>query len=165
MPKYRLLYREELEDLKLEFIRFLSAHSITAPDWEKMKEEDPDKSANWIELFSDMVFDTVLKKIELLELRTETEIKFLTFDEKNTNMVGLKIEGTGSINLTKNENASEMISRFQQEGGELRIITGERPHEDSRELEVFKNMALGYLISKNKELHHSLNEIISERGE
>ena len=164
MAKYRLLNLEELEDLKLEFVRFLSAHSITAPDWEKMKIETPEESKNWIELFSDMVFDTILKKIDLLEMREEAEIRFLTFDDKNTYMIGIKVEGAVGLDFTSNEDAAVMIDKFQKQGGELRIITGERPHEGTREDEVFKNMNLGYLISKNTELHKSLLSIVENQN-
>jgi len=164
MPKYRLLYKEELEDLKVEFVRFMSAHSITSDDWEKMKANESEKSMKWIEIFSDMVFDTVLKKIKLLELRLDNEIKFLSFDKKNTYMVGLVINGTESIDFTQNEDPAEMITKFQNEGGSLRIITGERPHENTREVEVFKNMSEGYLISKNKKLYKALKDIIASQN-
>ena len=164
MPTYRILYKEELEDLKIEFVRFLSAHSITSQDWEKMKANQKQKSMKWIELFSDMVFDTILKKIELLELRLDSEIKFLTFDEKNTYMVGLVIDGAVNIDFSQNEDPAEMITRFQEENGVLKIIRGERPHQDTRELEIFKSMAQGYLISKNKALYKSIKEIISSQN-
>ena len=111
-----------------------------------------------------MVFDTVLKKIKLLELRLDNEIKFLSFDKKNTYMVGLVINGSESIDFTQNEDPAEMITKFQNEGGSLRIITGERPHENTREVEVFKNMSEGYLISKNKQLYKALKDIIASQN-
>ena len=42
--KYRILSKEELEPLKDDFIKFLSANTITGEDWVKIKAEKPEEA-------------------------------------------------------------------------------------------------------------------------
>ena len=44
MLKYRRLSKEELEALEDEFVKFLSAQSISAPDWQNIKSQNPRKT-------------------------------------------------------------------------------------------------------------------------
>ena len=60
--KYKRLSVEELQALEQEFINFLAAAQITAPDWVKMKENEFAKAEELVDVFSYMVFDKVLKK-------------------------------------------------------------------------------------------------------
>lgn len=62
MPKFRTLTLQELQGLEKEFIYFLSINSITAEDWVKMKAKSPQDAEEFIDLFSDMIFENVLSK-------------------------------------------------------------------------------------------------------
>ena len=55
--KYRVLSTKELEPLKDDFIKFLSANTITGEDWAKIKSSKPNQALKLIEVFSDIVWE------------------------------------------------------------------------------------------------------------
>ena len=69
--KYRILNSKELEPLKDDFIKFLSANTVTGEDWAKIKSNKPNEALKLIEIFSDIVWERSLEKIKYLE-HTET---------------------------------------------------------------------------------------------
>ena len=60
--KYRVLNTKELEPLKDDFIKFLSANTITGEDWAKIKSTKPSQAHKLIELFSDIVWEKSIEK-------------------------------------------------------------------------------------------------------
>ena len=81
MAKYRLLTQEELKPLEEDFVKFLSANTVAADDWDKIKKEDPKKAEGLIEIFSDIVWEKALEKIKCLEARTEKDMKVFSFPD------------------------------------------------------------------------------------
>ena len=95
MIKYRRLDKQELEELKEDFVKFLASQSITAPDWQKMKDIQSTKAEELIDLFSNIVLEKVLTKIEYLELISANEIKAFSLSDENARMVGLSLNKKG----------------------------------------------------------------------
>lgn len=75
MAKYRLLTIEELKELENEFVEFLVLVGITADDWVKIKCEKPDKADSMITLFSDVVFEKIMRKTQFPERRRSNDIR------------------------------------------------------------------------------------------
>ncbi|MEL7221363.1 MAG: DUF6495 family protein, partial [Bacteroidota bacterium] len=73
--KFRRLTLEELNELEQDFVQFLVANTVTGPDWERIKTEQPDKAESLIELFSDIVFEKIIKGVRYLEFKTMDDIK------------------------------------------------------------------------------------------
>ncbi len=73
--KFRRFNKEELLDLEKEFARFLASQAIPADEWEKIKAEKPQQANDLIDIFSDMVFEQILDKVEYLELKTPKDLK------------------------------------------------------------------------------------------
>ena len=65
--KYRSLSTKELEPLKDDFIKFLSANTITGEDWINIKSNKPNEASTLVEVFSDIVWEKSLEKIKSLE--------------------------------------------------------------------------------------------------
>ena len=74
MPKYRLLTQDELTSMEKEFIDYLVLNSIIADDWQKIKAETPEKAEKIIELFSDVVFEKILRSVKYLLKQTPKEL-------------------------------------------------------------------------------------------
>ena len=67
--KYRILSKEELEPLKDDFIKFLSANTITGEDWVKIKAEKPKEANKLLGMFCDLfpnMFSNYLADIRFL---------------------------------------------------------------------------------------------------
>ena len=65
--KYIRLTKEQLEEMHQEFINFLATQSITAEEWESIKKNKPEVAEQELDVFSDLVWEGVLSKVEYLE--------------------------------------------------------------------------------------------------
>ncbi|MEL6987679.1 MAG: DUF6495 family protein [Bacteroidota bacterium] len=155
--KYRRLSIEELKNMEKEFIEFLSSNQVTGDDWQKMKQDNPDQCEELMDLFSDIVFEKILTKINLLEHRSKSEISYLHFGEEEVDMVGVKLEGSEDIDFTKNEPSDQMIAKAQASNATLSVFSAKRSYsKDDRNQEVFKHLQMGSMICEDDGLYKAL---------
>lgn len=151
--KYRKLSLEELEELREDFVRFLAANHVTAPDWEKIKTREPEKAEGLIALFSDEVFEQVLTRLEYLEFKTPQDLKTFHCGPDKIVMLGLLADESSGIDFTQNQ----PLSVFLDSGASLKLYTAEKGYGGSREQELFRMMENGCLISKDGEMFRLLD--------
>jgi hypothetical protein len=138
MPKYRLLTAEELEQFQKEFIEFLVVNGIEPGRWERLKETDPSSVDKIIELFSDVILESVLRKIKFIQIKSTAYVQAIhCLDEK---MISIAIEDS-----TKRERKDGEGS--PQEAGGLSLYKSERFYNGSREHDLFEMLQRGYEIS------------------
>ena len=65
--KYARLTKEQFEELHKEFINFLATQSITGDEWEEIKTNKPEVAEQELDVFSDLVWEGVLSKVEYVE--------------------------------------------------------------------------------------------------
>jgi hypothetical protein len=147
MPKYRHLSYEELQELEKEFIDFLVLNSVTADEWIKMKKEMPEKAASFLELFSDVVFESITRKIEFLELRTPKDIISCQCLEKKLVIVGMKAPVKSAADFT---DQAFIQQAFLDPPAELKVYTTERSYEKNRQADLFAMTEAGYTITDGK---------------
>ena len=152
--KYRRLTNEELAELETEFIRFLVSNTVTGDDWEKIKKEDTEKAEGLIEIFSDIVFDKTISKIEYLEMKTPKDLKTFRCNKNDIEMMGLKIEGDSELDLTYDISSEEMMVKLQSSNAKLQLYSANKKYKnENREQELFQMMQWGSLISDGKLFH------------
>jgi len=157
--KYRRLTLEELESLQEDFVLFLAASQMSAPDWEDLKKEFPEKAEGIIELFSDQVFETVLQKVEYLEFKLPNDIKTFHCLADKILMLGLMVEGESGVDFTKDQPAQEMLALLESSGATLKMYSAEKAYGESREQELFRMLEQGCLISRDGEMYKLLDSI------
>lgn len=157
--KYRRLTLEELNELEKDFIQFLSANSIPAPDWEKIKEEEPEKANGLIDLFSDIIFDKTLEEIEYLEYKTPQDIKTFHCQKHKIVMNGLMVDGKSDIDFTQAQDPDEMSKLLSSSGARLKVYTAKKKYHPNRKKELFKMMEGGALISRDGALFKTLESL------
>lgn len=157
--KYRNLGLEELEELRDDFIRFLASNQITAPDWEKLKNADPEKAGELIGLFSDLVFEQALSRAEFLEYKTPSDLKTFHCLPGKILMLGLMVDGDAGIDFTKNQDPAEMSAKLRSSGASLKLYSAEKAYAGSREQELFRMLESGCLISKDGSLYKLLEAL------
>lgn len=143
MPKYRLLTADELTELRPEFIKYLIVNGIAAEDWEKMTKSDPDEADKVVDLFSDVVFEGVMRKVKFLELRSKTDIKVFQCLEEQLVLVGMTCDDSAADFSNSQYLHSAMLT--PPEG--LKVYTTTKEYEKSRELEIFEMTEKGCLIT------------------
>ena len=89
--KYKRLSNAELTELKKDFIDFLASQSITAPDWQKMISDEPDRCHGVIELFSNIVYEKSLSLIKCLEVKKDHHWQVMFFSEDAAEMIAFKL--------------------------------------------------------------------------
>ena len=100
--KYTRLTKEQLEELNQEFINFLATQSITGEEWKKIKEQKPEVAEEELDVFSDLVWEGVLSKVDYLENIAPQHMYLFNAGETQLRLIGLKIKRE-EIDLTTKE--------------------------------------------------------------
>ncbi len=137
MPKYRLLTSEELQEFQKEFIDFLVVNGIEPEKWEYIKENDPSSVDKIIELFSDVILESVLRKVNFVEIRSKKYVQAIQC--LSDKMISIALEDSKS---DKEKSGAE-----DQLENSLSIFKTEKKYTESREKEIFDLIEKGYKIS------------------
>ncbi len=143
MAKYRLLSTEELKTFEKEFIDYLVVNGITAEDWVQLKNNDLDKAEEILTLFSDVIFEGVLRKIDFLEVRKKTYIQVIQCLSDRMIMIAINAKND-AVDLSTKKWEDVMSS------SDYELHKGEKKYLDSRESEIFQMTEKGYEISDGK---------------
>jgi hypothetical protein len=147
MPEYRRLSQQELHELQKEFIEYLIINGIAAQDWEQMKTSDLSKAEKVIDLFSDVVFESILRKTAFLEYRDKTSLRvFQCLDEKLV-VVAMEAPDSPEVDFT---DTSYIQKAMVQPPASLRVYTTEKPYGRKRETELFEMLQTGCVISDDR---------------
>lgn len=145
--KYRRLTNEELKELEKEFINFLVANTITADDWLKIKELDPEKAEVLIEMFSDVVLDKVLRKVQFVEHRGERDLIIFNCGKDEIELFGLTVSEELEVDLTNEASVISMLLNSEMLDGNVKSFHQTKRYQKERELEVFEMIQSGCLIT------------------
>ncbi len=160
--KYRRLDKEELKTLEKEFIQFLAAHSIPAEDWDRMKSTAPEEAEQWLDKFSDFVFEKTLTDVDFMELRQPHTIQIVQVNTSPFLMRGIRVIGNQHINFLDQSSPQTWQKLLQEHGGKLQTFQATKTPEASPNEEKFKLMNAGYLILRDPKLFHTLAELQKE---
>jgi len=141
--KYRMLSGDELKTLESEFIHFLVVNGITADDWQKLKVDDPSSANKMLVLFSDVIFEGSMRKINFLELRLKNKLHLIQCLDNQMVLVGI----SGESEETDFRNSTYISESLNNPPDGLSIYTSSKKYEESREQDLFKMIQTGYLIS------------------
>lgn len=146
MPKYRWLSSLELNELEKEFIEYLVLNGITAEDWTEMKLINPEKAEKIIELFSDVVFETIFRKAKYLDFRGKTELKSIQCLPNEMVLVGVNGEENENIDFSD----PVLFDSYKIFPPKLKIYTLKIAYTENRELDLFRLVEEGFSISDGK---------------
>ena len=153
--KYKRLENAELKALEKEFIHFLSSAQITGSDWEKMKTKETEKAEELIDVFSDLVYEKVMSKIDHLEYRDNKSLNLFHFTNDKILLVGLRVKDNNSLDLMT-DNVFEAWN--QSNMNSVSLVKTEKGYSKERGLEVFELLQTGCFITDGK-LFNLLKEL------
>jgi len=159
--KYRRLSNEELKELEKDFVKFLASTHVTADDWVKLKKTDQNKVEELIGIYSDIVYDKALTKLEYLEFKTPNDIKTFHCQADKMVLMGIAVSPNAGVDFTKDLTPQEMMEILKKSSQEIKIYTAEKGYNDNREQELFQMMESGCLISKDGYLFKTLAQLKS----
>lgn len=155
--KYSRLTKQQLEELHQEFINFLATQSITASEWQDIKTNRPQVAEEEIDVFSDLVWEGVLNKVEYLENISEKQMHLFHLAEKEMKLLSVKVMNP-EIDLTTTLGFSWFKKNWQSDFVEY--LTAAKAYTDDKNLDKFKLIQQGAVITKG-ELYQWFDKIIN----
>lgn len=150
--KFRRLRRDELEEVKPQFVRFLSMNGINAEYWQRLKADEPSRADAMILQFSQTVFAGVIKEVKFLVQRRPHDLRTYRTGPDKIEMRGLLISGETSVDLTDAElPPREIFERLRKDGATPKLYSAERAYLPiGRDQDIFLRMEEGALIDNGE---------------
>jgi len=153
--KYARLSKQQLEELHPEFINFLATQSITADEWESIKRDTPHIAEEEIDIFSDLVWEGVLTKVEYLENISAQQMHLFHLLDKEMKLISIKVLNP-NIDLTTKEGFTWFKKNYQSDFVEY--LTASKVYGEDRKADKFGLIQQGAVITKG-ELYQWFEEI------
>ena len=154
--KYTRLTKQQLEELHPEFINFLATQSITAEEWTNIKETRPQVAEEELDVFSDLVWEGVLSKVEYLENISARQMHLFNTTEKEMKLLSVKVMNP-DIDLTTTTGFSWFKKNWQSDFVEY--LTASKAYTEDKNLDKFKLIQQGAVITKG-ELYQWFDKIM-----
>src|SRR5690554_52780 len=141
--KYTRLTKEQFEELHQEFANFLAAQNIDKAEWEQIKSEKTEVAEQELDVFSDLIWEGTLSKMEYLEHFSKNHIFLFHFTENTAQSIVIQSNNPTIDFLTKEGLIwlSENISSDQTD-----IRQGSKSFDD-KNAAAFSLIQQGALIS------------------
>ncbi|WP_054850642.1 DUF6495 family protein [Olleya sp. ITB9] len=154
--KYSRLTKEQFEELHQEFINFLATQSITAEEWATIKTKQPEVAEQELDVFSDLVWEGVLKSVKYVEQISAQNIHLFSFKEDHMHVIGIKIDGP--IDVTTKDGFNWLRENLMDET--VTFTQGKKDYSKDKNLDKFKLIQSGSAITKG-ELYEYMNTLIN----
>ena len=154
--KYTRLSKEQLEELHPEFINFLATQAITAEEWKQIKENKPDLAEEQIDLFSDLIWEGVLQRVNYLEKIEPHQMHLFELTEKEMRLISVRIRQP-EVDLTTSEGFQWFKKNYLAEAVEY--LTASKSYSEDPKMDSFELIRQGAVITKG-ELFNWFDEII-----
>lgn len=143
--KYERLTKEQFEELHQEFINFLATQSITAEEWSEIKANKPEVAEEELDIFSDLVWEGVLKKVEYLEHISAQYMFLFHFTETLIELIKIEVKNP-SVDITTKEGYAWLQKNILDE--QVEIHTATKALSDDRNKDIFALIKQGANITK-----------------
>lgn len=155
--KYQRLAKEQLEELHTEFINFLATQTITDTEWKEIKKNKPEVAEQEIDVFSDLVWEGVLNKVNYVEHFSEQQAHLFTFEADKMRVIAVKLKHE-DVNLTTKEGFKWFSENLMDE--RIEFLQAKKEYTEEKNLDIFKLIQQGAAITKG-ELFNYLDKIIN----
>ncbi|MBT8269323.1 MAG: hypothetical protein HKO96_05545 [Flavobacteriaceae bacterium] len=143
--KYKRLTKEQLEELHQEFINFLATQSITVDEWDSIKTDKPEVAEQELDVFSELVWEGVLQKVQYLENISKQHLYLFETTEAEIRLIGLKILNE-AIDLTTAEGFNWLRENLMDDSVEL--FHANKAYSEDPLIDRFQLIEQGAVITK-----------------
>lgn len=145
--KYRLLSKEQFEELHKEFSTYLASQGIDKEMWEQTKVEKPAKVIGHLEKFSDIVWEDVLNRTSYLEHYSKDSLNLFHCKETNIERIAVQVE-KADINLQEKAGFDWFMDNSND--ASIHYFKGEKDYVTNRNEELFSLVEQGAILANNK---------------
>lgn len=143
--KYSRLTKEQFEELHPEFINFLATQSITADEWATIKEAQPEVAEQELDVFSDLVWQGVLSKVQYLENMSAKQLFLFQVEEKQMSLISLKVNNE-DIDITTTDGYQWLQKNYMDDS--VDFFTSEKAFSADKHQDIFSLINQGAVITK-----------------
>ena len=156
--KYARLTQEQLEELHEEFINFLATQSITASEWETIKNDKPEVAEEELDVFSDLIWEGVLSRIDYLENISAQHMHLFWLTDKEMKLISVKVRNP-DIDLTTSVGFAWFKKNWQSDY--IDYLTASKAYSQDPNQDKFDLIKHGGVITRG-DLFRWFDEIIGE---
>lgn len=139
-----------------EFINFLATQSITAEEWADIKKNRPEVAEEELDIFSDLIWEGVLSKVQYLENVSADQMHLFELAEKEMKLISVKVMNP-KIDLRTREGFGWFKKNWQSDF--VDYLTASKAYTADKNLDKFKLIEQGAVITKG-ELYQWFDTII-----
>ncbi|MGA9589107.1 MAG: DUF6495 family protein [Salegentibacter sp.] len=154
--KYARLTKEQFEEMHQEFINFLAAQSITAEEWEEIKANKPEAAEQELDVFSDLIWEGVLNKVEYLEHFSAQQMFLFNITSATINLIAVKIEKE-NVDITTQGGYKWLQENLMDD--DVNLFTSTKAMSDDRNKDIFALIKQGANITKG-DLYRYFAEVV-----
>lgn len=156
--KYSRLTKEQFEELHQEFINFLATQSITADEWAKLKVEKPEVAEEELDVFSDLIWEGVLKKVKYLEHISPKQLMLFHITEAFMELIAIKIDKE-EVDITTEYGYKWLQQNLHDDA--VSLYTSTKAIKEDRNKDIFILIQQGAVITKG-ELYTYFSDLLKE---
>ncbi|MEP6260665.1 MAG: DUF6495 family protein [Gillisia sp.] len=156
--KFTRLTKEQLEELQQEFINFLATQSITAAEWEEIKNLKPEVAEEELDVFSDLIWEGVLDKVTHLEHFSPNQMFLFHITQVEIHLIGIKIDNE-AIDITTRQGYQWLQRNLMDDA--VNLYTSSKPLTEDRNKDIFALIQQGASITKG-DLFNYFDRIVNE---
>ena len=142
--KYNRLTKEQFKELHQEFINFLATQTIDKVEWDTIKNEKPEVAEQELDVFSDLVWESVLGRANYLEHFSKNHIFLFQCFETYVQSIVLK-SLVAEINFLTKEGLQWLINNMLTDS--IEIKTGKKVFTEERNSSIFQLIQQGAILS------------------
>ena len=156
--KYARLTKEQLEELNEEFANFLASQQIDKNEWDQLKIDKPEIAEQELDVFSDLVWEGVLKTAHYIEHFSKNHLFLFHFNETEIDTIVLNTNNS-SVDFLQKEGLQWLSDHILSDEVEIRF--GDKTFGTDRNAELFEIIQQGGILSQG-ELYQQVKTIINK---
>jgi len=145
--KYRQLTTEQLNEMHEEFAIFLATQKIDLDKWQDIKDTSPEMVAEEINLFSDLVWEKVLGKINYLTNFSGNSLNLFRFDDELIYRILIKSDKK-DFDFSKKDDYRWFINNSKDTS--LSYFKGQKAYFKDKNIEKFELIEKGCTMDKGE---------------
>ena len=145
--KYHKLSEIQFNEMHKEFAVFLATQNITKKDWTIIKYGKPELLDNYLNSFSDLVWDKILSDCEYLEYSTSDQLYLFHTKKRLIDVLIFKID-SNLADLNTSNGFKKILNLIQSD--QIDIFKSSKAYTPSRNMFIYEYLKKGAMISKGK---------------
>jgi len=145
--KYARLSKEQFQELQQEFINFLASQSISAIEWEEIKQQKPETAEEELDVFSDLIWEGVLEQVTYLEHFSPNQMYLFNISQEEIDLIAVTV-GNKAIDITTREGYQWLQKNIMEDS--VNLFTSTKAISAERNKDIFALIQQGAVITKGE---------------